>query len=116
MSDAQKLQALMTRAIEGGWDDVLLNLEVWSPHLRKLVTESYEQFDERPIDAFLFNHDFAKALFGDTWTSENCQEVSYEEMDYKPWQHHIQRAVIADDPIDYMYGAVFGGSIEKDKI
>jgi hypothetical protein len=106
MTDAQKLEALITRAIEGGWDDVLLNLEVWSPHLRKLVTESYEQFDERPIDAFLFNHKFAKALFGE----ERMPWIASDLRQHPPvkWQFHLQQAVIADDPIDYMYGVVFG--------
>lgn len=105
MTDAQKLEALIQRAIEGEF-----NFDHWRRRNRLAEGEKPNGDVETSL---IFNHDFARALFGDTWTSENCQEVSYEEMDYKPWEYHLQQAVISDNPIDYMYQAVFGDAVVK---
>lgn len=68
----------------------------------------------------IFNHDFAKALWGedkyiayfvgyDEWS--DATEIEYEEdQDYdetphekKPlWQYHLQQMVVAPDPIQYL--------------
>jgi hypothetical protein len=78
----------------------------------------------------IFNHDFARALFGDAKVPNedeidenhsklglyNAEGGGYEGYgDYvyltfegEPWQYHLQQAVLSDDPIGYMYGVVSG--------
>lgn len=49
---------------------------------------------------FIYEHDFAKAL----WGEEGCGSADPFEpfSDVKRWQFHLQRMVIADDPIAYL--------------
>lgn len=45
----------------------------------------------------IYNHDFAKALWGDdpSWAINPEEHV-------ENWQHHLQQMVIADDPLEYL--------------
>lgn len=55
------------------------------------------------VYAIIFNHDFAKALWGG-----EIQVVPADPYTRVNWKYHLQQMVIADDPIDYAYEAVFG--------
>lgn len=50
----------------------------------------------------IFNHDFAKALWGDNEVI--VYSDTYEDIhEYLPnWQYHLQQMVIANDPIKYL--------------
>lgn len=125
MTQAGKLEALVQRAIDRGWE--FDNLDKWTWGAIKktdtvmnnwyyfLITyDGKEQF----IDAerILYDHDFAKALWGDVpndWREANmiCYPAhrSFEKPEAVPlWQYHLQQAVISEDPIGYMYKEVFG--------
>lgn len=54
----------------------------------------------------LFNHDFARALFGERETRSMNQ--AFETITKLGWQDRLQAAVISNNPVDYMYKAVFG--------
>lgn len=50
----------------------------------------------------IYNHDFAKALWGKDTLSPNYGDLEMlSEPDYA-WEHHLQQMVIADDPIKYL--------------
>lgn len=66
------------------------------------------EFAERDIEAVIFNHDFAKALWGgsveylqaENWRSDDgCATAEFVG---PIWQYHLQQMVIADDPIKYL--------------
>jgi hypothetical protein len=49
----------------------------------------------------IFNHDFARALWGEKWLKSTGPGLGeYEAND--GWKHHLQNMVIADDPIKYL--------------
>lgn len=133
MTDAQKLQALIQRAIEGEWSE--------DRHFGRIDkgTKFYDYYPEdkcvslrldeyRTCDIqlaeLLFNHSFAKALFG-----EETITVARAKRDVKPgfvttddvyepypiecFKYHLQQAVIAESAIDYMYQAAFGDAVVK---
>lgn len=99
MTQADKLEALVQRARSNGWD--MAAYADWAQGATHLVhgTNWY---------ALTFNHDFARALFGekpeyemDLYSPDNYQ------LNLNCWEWHLQQAVISDDPIDYMYSVVF---------
>lgn len=51
-------------------------------------------------NALIFNHDFAKALWGEKAHDE--PNISKTEYWLYAWQYHLQQVVIADDPIKYL--------------
>ena len=63
-----------------------------------------------PIDTHvIFNHDFAKALWGEketTQTMDYAQELwsANEDLSFEGerWQYHLQQMVLADNPIKYL--------------
>lgn len=76
MTDAQMLEALMKRASDSSYG---------GPSY-----QDYLHFDSVHLNDIIFNHDFARALFG---------EDNYDR---------LMQAVISPNPIKYMYEAVFG--------
>ncbi|SRR6266496_112978 len=110
MTQAEKLEALVRKATKGGWDDVLLDSWEYNPWNHELNEETYEQYDPRPIYSFLFNHDFARALFGAKMVRhlEVDEDGNTWQFSTLAYQYHPMQAVIADDPIEYLYRAVFG--------
>lgn len=116
MTEAEKLEALIRKAVDGGFyefaggmfgkpefvvlpEDRFGHIKV---HVKDWPSEYYS------AEAIIFNKDFTRALFG--------EEPEYEMDLYRPegyqinlknFEWHLQQAVISDDPIDYMYHAVF---------
>ena len=127
-------QAVLTRAIykaiEGGWYGIYKNGFTW-PEAKDLLTmqwdSSTEKFTDGAIEdettynfeAIIFNHDFAKALWGERdridapsgykgLGYERCmagEPEGYGDHYFKAipsWQYHLQQMVIAADPIEYL--------------
>lgn len=114
MTDQEILTKAIEKAIAGGWFDVagLNGFTIWSPvnaYDTLIILEERESHEKRQYNyqAVIFNHDFAKALWGETKPLENG-EYPPEVIMYKgkpmwhPWKHHLQNMVIADDPIAYL--------------
>jgi hypothetical protein len=110
MTQAEKLEALIKRAIDNGGDLKLTPLSIHD--YVKLCLKSPWQ------EQLLFgSHDFVKVLFGNGPNCAYCgepprnmhQSQCVEGSNIWPylWQYHLQQAVISNDPIDYMYKAVF---------
>jgi hypothetical protein len=133
MTQAEKLEALVRKAIEGGWDMFQHRkhsippwyivaggqmptpkvVETWVPKDSLLICgwEDYYFVWEHVI----FNHQFARALFGEKSVAHSGIMKSGKftnPQPYSAYKLHLQQAVISDDPIDYMYKIVFGG-VEK---
>lgn len=82
------------------------NGQVW---VRWLNNDGQEVIQD--IEHVIFNHDFAKALWGEELHHEtfivpkelNKRFAGTQNLDIKPiWQYRLQQMVIADDPIEYL--------------
>lgn len=135
MTQAEKLEALVRRAIENGWRPSSLEFKLSEVRTRfpfhgllvgfKTKQASATIFGynwepiEIPVSELIFNHEFARALFGEEQRyclNPDCfQEKSHPNgscdigygFDLHAFEFHLQQAVISKDPIGYMYGAVF---------
>lgn len=115
-----KLEYLIQKAIEGKWDKPKHGYKVWEPisSLEPLIVlyEDYDTQIQYNYQAVIFDHKFAKALFGEEiWVRLSAglfeEEVkpdrAFMPSIHKPlWQHHLQQAVINEDSITYLYNAV----------
>jgi hypothetical protein len=97
MTNQEILEKAIQKAIAGGWkpwwgDD---RLEVDETPYIKTYNDIYDEpgFMEFAHEQVIFNHDFAKALWG---------EVPEKRVYPYGWKQHLQRMVIADDPIKYL--------------
>lgn len=122
MTYQQILEKAITKAIEGGWlpPSHIWDNEMTKENVRYVVREGVRDIsfgadikgrvwlasaDNLTISDLIYNHDFAKALWGTewidtgvpngaTWKEENITEIA--------WQYHLQQMVIADNPIAYL--------------
>lgn len=97
MSNKEILEKAIQKAIEGGWE----NEEGFKPitvmdyvFLMKDYTPPQIFFS---INELIFNHSFCKALWGEQPTRIPAYSDAMEN-----WQFHLQKMVIADDPIKYL--------------
>ncbi len=118
MTQQEKLEALVQKANQG--DFHLANYKVKSRHgyrtdLQGTVEEPYiEQytnsegvfFREIAWQVVVFNIDFARALFGEE--QKHARDQFFDIIDKNGLKYYLQQAVISNNPIDYMYEAVFG--------
>ena len=110
-----KLKKIIKYAVERGWKGYWEDLpEAGIPCESHSVESS-----ETCIYTLLFNHDFAKAVFGEVviWVCAidgllNNKEVTYGQtcgicegivISQPAFEYHLQQAVISKDPIDYYY-------------
>ena len=124
MTNSEKLQKLIEKAIEGGWESGHWTTSLWLPgDYSKNIAES--TLGMHHVNELIFNHDFAKALVGDTPVelyfddggikhqfmggslSYPYDEGGSVQFVCPKWEFHLQQAVISDDPISYMYEVVF---------
>lgn len=88
------LEKAIKKAIDGGWKQTNQTAQAWkfmSPNPGAIYHTGYD---------FIFNHDFAKALWGeDTVVLYTDEGGQYTEC---PWEEHLKRMVIAEDPIQYL--------------
>jgi|ERR1043165_3678226 hypothetical protein len=126
-TQAEKLETLVREATEKGCNKAgSLSMDGWLVAIRDYPNDV-------DWNALIFNHDFARALFGNfptyvhdgymrfdkgeevqSWLGRSSKALKDEEfttgaLSYSSWQYHVMQALIADDPIGYMYEAVFGG-------
>lgn len=127
MSNQQIFEKAIAKVIDGGWSpgrEDRRTVVSWGAEYSKDFDEGegvmiigYHAKSEAsmwffPINTLIFNHDFAKALWGEElvtpkytkllrkqnlwWGVENCS------FDGALWQYHLQMMVIAPDPIKYL--------------
>jgi hypothetical protein len=122
MSDQETLEKAVKKAIDGGWKpgwqdrrpvvswsvdystdfDEGEGVLVWGHHAKSSASSWFF-----PINELIFNHNFAKALWGE------AQMDGLELMISSPsiltgakhthyWQYYLQMMVIDEDPINYL--------------
>jgi hypothetical protein len=86
------------------WDNADLNetivaFDIWKYGMRKVMffNEDATQF-QIPIYEILFNHDFAKCLWGTKTVLSRDNNYTMIET----WQYHLQKMAIAENPLDYI--------------
>lgn len=119
MTNQEILTKAIHKAIDGGWNGVVAD------RVSSIADEDIDLlFDAWPLTAaqrniynltplsFIFNHDFAKALWGiyplichaclrhHDSTSDCDAGFAFDDLEY--WQYHLQQMVIAEDPIKYL--------------
>lgn len=108
MTNQEILTKAIEKAITGGWDffgKKPIYFEVEGEQLDthelmvsvKLEVNRYWSVYQSWI---IFNHDFAKALWGEEIAHRETEPFEYSETE--AWKYHLQQMVIADDPIAYL--------------
>lgn len=127
MTQSEKLQKLVDQSISNGYEKFIhVNLkdqkmadrfEATQFQVTWFVRGGYPKFVQDTY-SLIFNHDFAKALFPGMITFPKAQFDTLDGerfIEYAggmdAWQHHLQQAVISEDPISYMYEQVFGNAV-----
>ena len=92
MTNQQILTKAIQKAIEGGWDAPFASIETFLNWGGKL-------------EQFIFNHDFAKALWGKIRVDVDGVYIGTApgfKQYVEPWKIHLQQMVTAEDPIKYL--------------
>ena len=133
MNNKEILEKAIQKAIDGGWLGVKQseNLERiyyypdssqilkwrWEEDGRCFSDGAYDDYESINVEVIIFNHDFAKALWGqrqfdaygvdhdllrsnDAVTGSGGPDEDWYE--HPIWMWHLQQMVVADDPIKYL--------------
>ncbi len=110
MTDTQTLTRAIELAIENGWENSEA-VTAWKDGYGVQKLKSTEHLKEFNVEHIIYNHNFAKALWGGELHQEtfivpkelNERFAGTKDLDIKPaWQYHLQQMVVADDPIEYL--------------
>lgn len=112
MTNQQILTKAIEKAIDGWWKPFSFEIESieyreGSLERNMVINIHASDGDIRimyNLEAIIFNHDFAKALWGEnpkTWVHSEYSKISDSHY-INWWQYHLQQMVIADDPIAYL--------------
>ncbi len=118
MTNIEILAKAIQKAIDGGWKKPKNGYNIWLPVTSidpyVILYEDYDSEIQYDYQAVIFNHDFAKSLWGekDDEAPIYIDPVAPKDMVYFMqkvpidavilWQFHLQQMVIADDPIKYL--------------
>lgn len=119
MSNQEILEKAIKKAIDGGWKfpfgantyEIHKYIKAQPESIAFGLREGWQDDDDPghleghwSIQELIFNHDFAKALWGEKHSAHEGQFVDGAHgMRWIPdWQYHLQQMVIADDPIKYL--------------
>ena len=90
MNDKEILEKVLQKAIDGGYN-----------HIPYSVTEHADFLIEtKVLPILIFNHDFAKALWGEEETVKHSHFA--REITKHGWEYHLKAMVISDNPIQYL--------------
>jgi len=115
MTKQEQLTKLIEIAVENGWklkdnDGKIIDLEKFEILVDLDSPVGFVHFDSkdclisRYLERIYFNHDFAKAIWGEWKNDEQAwDENCYAPMGIVRWQYHLQQAVISDDPLEYYW-------------
>lgn len=114
MSNQQILEQAIQKAIDGGWKAEIVKGNILKRGHISTTLEAGNWLEPYP---FIFNHDFAKALWGENGhtcpdvfndsTCINCGQKgagthSDDSFAEPCWSSHLQQMVLAEDPIKYL--------------
>ena len=102
------LEQAIRKAIDGGWSRLgtveVTGYRTSSDRYVKLsvVDDGVVHNDEFEVATIIFNHDFAKALWGEEMIATGSYDAEGMWEEQPTWQARLQDMVIADDPIEYL--------------
>lgn len=109
MTNKEILEAAIQKAIDGGWKPPLIG--TFKGIKTDLISGEWFtcwQYEEggtnygHSVMATVFNHDFAKALWGNDWPGQS-PNYSPGYFEIRPrWKSRLQDMVVAEDPIAYL--------------
>ena len=125
MSRQQILEKAIQKAIDGGWKNKYYSIPYKLKMYKRydMIRAEYKKGADNPdgwlwydrdVNSIIFNHDFAKALWGGEKAKYYVEYVAgdkvpkwIEEIDGAwvevcAWQYHLQQMVISEDPIKYL--------------
>lgn len=111
-SNEEILEKAIQKAIEGGWSYRGYDWRIQKDfhgnlYMQGLTSDGVEVYDleQLSVNDIIFNHDFAKALWGNPRINPKPLSVTRDEVNLSTepgWKYHLQQMVIADDPIQYL--------------
>lgn len=119
MTNKEILEKAISKAIDGGWQGVanfetgklhfypdandLLNVWEWENDSRVFSDGACDDYESINVEAIIFNHDFAKALWHQKAIyNDRSLAMGVDDLPITLWQHHLQQMVISEDPIKYL--------------
>lgn len=104
MTNQEILEKAIQKAIDRGWHTEAMDFYDYDEDGEIVLTYYSQTLD--PL-LFIYNHDFAKALWGKKkrdFVSDELIDAGNEDCWYycEPWKYHLMHMVIADDPIKYL--------------
>lgn len=108
MTNQEILTKAISQAIEGGYTpDGITDVTNFRPTIRNGQTwvrwfNDNGQEVIQDLEHVIYNHDFAKALWGSETTDLDTYRLMEQPRDIYPWKYHLMQMVIANDPIKYL--------------
>lgn len=113
LSDSEVLTTCITRAIENGWTPPYLDTPAvagisFSDYKTRIRFGSIVGGETLAIEEVIFDHSFARSLWGDEWKTAEILDRIPETDTYRigtinpSWQFHLQALVVAPDRIQYL--------------
>jgi hypothetical protein len=107
--NSQILTKAIQKAKNGGWE--FETIVPWRDGYGVKKLRSLQHLKEFDVEHIIYNHDFAKALWGEPkpMTTEEARASGYIGGGGQlctprnaGWKYHLQKMVIANDPIKYL--------------
>jgi len=96
MSNRDILEKAIQKALDNGW--------IGNYYHALTIADTFPEGEM--TKQVIFNHDFAKALWGESWpmprTKHEIERYQWSDTKLAPWQGHLQQMVISEDPIKYL--------------
>lgn len=104
MTDQQILEKAIQKAIDGGFMGYWAERYEVCKQLGEMeyLVEGNNVEDGKTVETLIFNHDFAKALWGDGNGGGYYKLNDPKRTPRKLWEHMLQQMVIAEDPLAYL--------------
>lgn len=113
MTHKEILERAIAKAVDGGWNPNSLLVGLAGPYGKTgesgythwgWTFGDYDEDLEKLAPILIYNHDFAKALWGQELVKKahGTLDKYWFNYDGPAWKWHLQQMVIATDPIDYL--------------
>lgn len=97
---APALKRAVNKAVINGWYlDGMLAIQVDPSGQLLFMSKGGDNWEPLALSDVLYDHDFAKALWGDEYIN---YIVGESHLYLVAWQYHLQQMVLADNPVEYL--------------
>ena len=100
MSNEEILSEAIKKARRNGWKQDYKVTYTLKP--RKENEPMVTAVSIPDANTFIYDHDFAKALWGAETLSPNYGDMEMLSEPEFAWEHHLQQMVISEDPVKYL--------------